>query len=240
MPAEAQLGTDLDNVAAATDRLIATARRFDDAALREPSLCAGWTRGHVLAHVAGNADGLANLMEWARTGIEHPQYESQAARDAAIRRVAGDRPRSWWPTRSIRRSVSRPRRPPYRTTTGSCRSAASAARSRPARHFVGARLREVEIHHVDLNADYGPVDWPGAFAQGLLRHVVDGYADADDAPRLRVHASDLDEDYTIGGGGPTRVIGPAAELLAWLIGRSTGESLDVQPTGLRPTVPSRS
>ena len=50
----------------------------------------GWSRGHVLAHIAGNADSLVNLLTWAATGVEHPQYASQEARDAAIEAGAGD------------------------------------------------------------------------------------------------------------------------------------------------------
>ena len=42
-----------------------------------PSLLPGWTRAHVLAHVAGNADALVNLLTWARTGEETPMYASQ-------------------------------------------------------------------------------------------------------------------------------------------------------------------
>ena len=40
----------------ATARLLATARTLDDDAVRAPSPLPGWTRGHVLTHVARNAD----------------------------------------------------------------------------------------------------------------------------------------------------------------------------------------
>ena len=44
-----------------------------------------------------------------------------------------------------------------------------------------ARLREVEVHHVDLGAGYTPADWPDAFALRLLREIVGG-ADRDGPP----------------------------------------------------------
>ena len=44
-----------------------------------------------------------------------------------------------------------------------------------------ARLREVEVHHVDLGTGYTPADWSDAFALRLLREIVSGYAG--DGPR---------------------------------------------------------
>ena len=66
-----------------------TVMRLDD--LREPSRLPGWTRGHVVTHVARNAEGLCRLLRWARTGIETPMYPSIQARDAAIEAGAGRR-----------------------------------------------------------------------------------------------------------------------------------------------------
>src|SRR6266550_7232301 len=79
----------LDRLAAATDRLLATAAALSDARAREPSLLPGWSRGHVLTHIARNADGLANLLRWAGTGRETPMYASAASRTADIEAGAG-------------------------------------------------------------------------------------------------------------------------------------------------------
>ena len=46
-------------VARSDERLLATARELDIAA---PSLLPGWTRGHVITHIARNADGYVNLL----------------------------------------------------------------------------------------------------------------------------------------------------------------------------------
>ena len=42
------------------------------------------TRAHVLTHVARNADAMANLIQWARTGTPTPAYASREQRDADI------------------------------------------------------------------------------------------------------------------------------------------------------------
>src|SRR5688572_4026869 len=82
-------GSAMAQVGSATEHLLATAERLDDGSLREPSLLPGWTRGHVLTHVARNADGLINLLSWARTGVETPAYASREAREADIEAGAG-------------------------------------------------------------------------------------------------------------------------------------------------------
>ncbi|HET9858195.1 MAG TPA: maleylpyruvate isomerase N-terminal domain-containing protein [Nocardioidaceae bacterium] len=57
--------------------------------MRAPSLLPGWSRGHVVTHVARNADGLRNLLVWARTGVETPQYPSWEQRNRDIDSGAG-------------------------------------------------------------------------------------------------------------------------------------------------------
>src|SRR6516225_2853443 len=79
----------LDRLAAANDRLLATTTGLSDARAREPSPLPGWTRGHVLSHIARNADGLRNLLIWARTGTEIPMYASAESRTADIEAGAG-------------------------------------------------------------------------------------------------------------------------------------------------------
>src|SRR6266487_233065 len=90
---DGEISGQLARVGAATDRLLATAAALSDAQAREPSLLPVWSRGHVLTHIARNADGLANLLRWAGTGRETPMYASAASRTADI--AAGYRPADW-------------------------------------------------------------------------------------------------------------------------------------------------
>src|ERR671930_1390843 len=60
-----------------------------DAQARAPSGLPGWSRGHVLTHLARNADALVNLLTWARTGVETPMYASGEQRNADIEAGAG-------------------------------------------------------------------------------------------------------------------------------------------------------
>src|SRR3954447_4566989 len=53
------------------ERAVALAmEQLTDDDLRKPSRLPGWTRAHVVAHLARNADALINLCTWARTGVE--------------------------------------------------------------------------------------------------------------------------------------------------------------------------
>jgi len=79
----------VEAIEVATQRLLRTVDRFSDQDIERPSLLPGWTRGHVLAHVALTADAMRNLLVWARTGVPVAAYASQAARDAAVEAGAG-------------------------------------------------------------------------------------------------------------------------------------------------------
>ncbi|MEU6751805.1 hypothetical protein ABZ914_36785, partial [Spirillospora sp. NPDC046719] len=85
-----------------------------------------------------------------------------------------------------------------------------------------ARLTEVLTHHVDLDAGFGPADWPAGYVARMLPNIVASYARRDGAPRLRVHATDTGAAH---GDGDIAVSGPASSLLGWLMGRTDGRDL---------------
>ena len=81
----------LRELATATGQLLGDLDDLSDAQVAGPSLLPGWTRGHVLTHLARNAEGGIRLLGWARTGVPSYEYESLAARAAAIE-AGADRP----------------------------------------------------------------------------------------------------------------------------------------------------
>ncbi|WP_433197606.1 maleylpyruvate isomerase family mycothiol-dependent enzyme [Nocardia sp. CA-107356] len=229
----------LDTVAAATSRLLDTIRGLDDD-MTVPSLLPGWTRGHLLAHVARNADSLVNLLLWARTGIETPQYASMFIRDADID-AGAPRPLADQLTdneAAANRWLGLAQTTPAEAWAATVRT--RQGRPIPATEVIWMRLQEVEIHHVDLAADYQPTDWPGDFVARLLPRAAADLtkamaAAADPAPAFEVHTTGTDFTATIGTGSPDHTItGSAAGVLAWLLGRSEGADL----SGALPTLPS--
>ncbi len=173
---------------AAHRRLLATSSGVDEAIARGPSRLPGWSVGHVLAHLARNAEGFVVRMEGALEGREVPRYpggREQRNRDieAGSRRPARDLDaelgawcfrleevwarcvRAGWPHSNLLAGDRFP-------TTGS-----------PAR-----RLREVEVHHVDLGLGYEVEDWPDEYVAWelgeSLARLPHRHADGRDARRL--------------------------------------------------------
>ncbi|WP_165485453.1 maleylpyruvate isomerase N-terminal domain-containing protein [Protofrankia symbiont of Coriaria ruscifolia] len=66
------VANDMHAMADGTARLLAEVERLNNAGVRELSALPGWTRAHLITHLARNADGLVNLLTWARTGIVTP------------------------------------------------------------------------------------------------------------------------------------------------------------------------
>ncbi|TDD58825.1 maleylpyruvate isomerase, partial [Actinomadura darangshiensis] len=85
-----------------------------------------------------------------------------------------------------------------------------------------ARLTEVLVHHADLDAGFTHRDWPAGFTTRMLASVTASYARRDNAPDLRLRATDTGEEH---GQGDHLVTGPATSLLAWLMGRTQGADL---------------
>ena len=74
---------------AATRRLVRTIDALTDEQYAEPSGLPDWTRAHVAAHLALNAEGLAGALTGIVTGRDIPMYRSQEDRDADIEALAG-------------------------------------------------------------------------------------------------------------------------------------------------------
>lgn len=214
-------------LAEATGRLLATAARLTDEDVRAPSLLPGWTRGHVLAHIARNADSCVNLLVWARTGVPTPQYASAAAREAGVEAGAA-RPAAEQLAdleESAARFAAEMRRMP-----AECWSApVSGMRppEHPAWYVPVRRLREVEVHHVDLGAGYGWADWPEAYVRRELYDTMrwlDGRSPVSAVVARDPETGGIVRTWTDVGAG-SAVEGTPGELLAWLGGRSDGDGL---------------
>jgi maleylpyruvate isomerase len=219
----------------ATDRLLASARSMSDDDVGAPSLLPGWSRGHVLAHLARNADALANLLVGAAVGEMRSAYPSREARNADIE--AGSR-------RPIKEQLvdleASHRRfadavaavPPSRWDF--VHAAALGGNPLPTKAVLEARLREVAIHHIDLDAGYGTADWPPDFALRILTSALPRFDGRDFRCTLR--PSDNDTVLPVNGGSGVGVSGPTHALAGWLLGRAGGASLAVSG-GQLPTPP---
>jgi maleylpyruvate isomerase len=162
-----------------------------------PTVLPGWSRRHLVAHVAANGDALGNLVHWAASGEVTPMYASAEERAAGIERgvampaaeltgwvhhsaTALGKAMGWLTQRQWQAEVVTAQR-----------------RTVPATEIPWMRSREVMVHAVDLDRGVGFGDLPAGFLEALVEDVC--------AKR------ELDPS-----GLPA---GPLAEVAAWLAGR---------------------
>jgi maleylpyruvate isomerase len=218
----------IDAVAASTKALDHTLESLTDEQCREPSLLPGWSRGHVLTHLARNADALLNLVGWARTGDEQPMYPSREFRDAAIEEGSG-------------RSADELRQD---LTTAQHRLVAAwgeltdeqwarrirwgfADHESAATRIPLLRRTEIEVHHVDLDLGYTIAHWPEGFVEELLAETAEEFSMRETVPGFVLVGNDGEGRWPVKGGGPD-ITGPPPALLGWLLGRTDGTGLHTE------------
>jgi maleylpyruvate isomerase len=196
------------------ERVVQAQARFDDAiasltddVVRRDSALPGWTVGHVLTHVARNADS-------------HRRRTEAAARHEVIDQYPGG-----WEGRGaeIERGASRAAAElidDVRTSAQRMEEAWRAApdfawanvtrdvggRERPLSELVARRWQELEVHLVDLDIGITYRDWPDDFVASWLPRLRASFADRPPTPPL----DERDE-------------------LAWLYGRLQRDDLPVLP-----------
>ena len=169
--------------AAAQAALDAALAGLDDATARRPSLLPDWTVGHVLTHIARNADSVVWRLEGAAKGELRDQYpggleqrrwdiEAGAGRaaavlaadvhqtSAAVEQAMAGLPDAAWDA-------------PSRTSRGVVESSRDALLS---------RWREVVVHHGDLGLD--PVGLPPELVDAWLPRELPRLAERTDPARL--------------------------------------------------------
>jgi maleylpyruvate isomerase len=198
----------------------AALRGISDDQVRRPSLLPGWTRAHVLTHVARNADGATRMLEAAARGVVGEQYpggidQRNADIEAGVDRPAADMVADI--TASARRLDTAIDAMPEDGWGRPVRFAVAGVQ--PAWRCVFTRWREIEIHWSDLGLDRSPSAWPREFVDTYLgrelsrlgRRLPSGTA-------VQLHCPGYDGSYG-DGSRTTTVTGPAYAIYAWLVGR---------------------
>ncbi|MDN5931463.1 MAG: maleylpyruvate isomerase family mycothiol-dependent enzyme [Pseudonocardia sp.] len=206
---------------AGTEFLVQLVDALPDDALRAPSGLPGWSRAHVVGHVARNAEALTRLATWARTGVETPMYADAEQRGADIEASAHGS------ADTLRRDLSRTAdeldvalaaldQSTWGTTVRS-----ALGRDIPGTEIPWMRVREVWLHAVDLGSGATMADLPPEVVDTLLEDVTGVLSVRDGCPSAALMATDRDRTWQLGpAGGPVEVHGPAAPLLGWLTGRA--------------------
>ncbi len=175
------MGAPVDDVAeirASQGRLQMAIADLDDVAVRAPSQLPEWTVGHVLTHIARNADSVVRRLDGAVRGDSVTQYAggvdgraaeiNGGANRSAIELIADVRD-------SGARLLETLDSVPDDVWDGSVLDL--NGRAMPTTMMAFIRWREVEVHHVDLGLGYTIGDWPVSLVQRWLPLLVDDLTD---------------------------------------------------------------
>lgn len=225
---------------AADARLRELLGQLDPARVADPSLLPGWSIGHVLSHLARNADGLRNLLLWARSGVEVPMYRSSEGRDADAE-AGASRPGALVVSDVLHTAAALA----VEVDAMPARAWSAQVRTRsggpiPAAVVLDHRIAELNLHRHDLGIDAGLATLDPQQGAELLSVLVRTYVRTHEVPPLLLQPDDADPirlgaDQGAGTDAPV-VSGPAVVLAGWLSGRTDGSEL--RCTGPLPQLPN--
>lgn len=219
-----------------TELFLSTLDRLPDDALRAPSGLPGWSRAHLLAHVARNAEALVRLLHWARTGEPTPMYADPEQRDRDIERGADQ---SADALRDDVRSTADQLDQALRALPDAAWDAevrTARGRAVPAPEVPWMRVREVWLHAVDLAAGAGMHQLPAPVVEAMLDDVTQAYGARPDVPALVLTDPTTSRTWRVHEPEQAQPVdAPAYALLALLVGRPVGTG--VLPDDA-PTVPA--
>ncbi|CAM5598501.1 hypothetical protein SDIAM26S_00497 [Streptomyces diastaticus subsp. diastaticus] len=174
-----------------TELLLDAVASLDEDALSAPSVLPDWTRKHLVAHIAANADALGNLVHWAATGEERPMYASAEERAADIAKgptLSADELRSWLTDSAQMLAAGldglTEEQWDHQVVT-------AQGRTVPATELPWMRAREVCVHAVDLGTGVVTfADLPKGFLTALVAEIraKRGLAELPDGPLPEVAA----------------------------------------------------
>lgn len=235
-PGPKTLADDIARLDAATTDLLATVERLRPSDLMAPSRCEGWTRAHVLGHVARNADSIVNLATWAMTGIVTPQYASAEAREEGIETSARqDLPRL---VADLRESAARCRAALAALSHGLASRELTMRNGMEISPYELPRRRatEVIVHHFDLATGWSLDHAHPESLAFALEDTARRFTSRPEGPGLTLQADD--GRFLVLGDGSTIVYGSLGELLAWTTRGAVGPGLHVEGGAELPVLPS--
>lgn len=227
----ARLHSDLSRLGRETDMLLATVESLAEDEMSVPSLCKGWTRAEVIAHLASSGRALVKLIDWATSGEERSLYASSEARSQEIAALAA-LPREEL-VRELRESARNFAEQAQRLTGElHATEVQVGGKAVPATSIVALRIAEVVVHHHDLDTAWTIEEADPDSLLNALEAVVRSLR-AKGAPGMTLVTEERDE-WVIGDGG-LRVASDREGLLQWL---ARGDAEHVDGDGPLPVLPA--
>ncbi|MEE9095965.1 maleylpyruvate isomerase family mycothiol-dependent enzyme [Pseudarthrobacter phenanthrenivorans] len=226
----ARLHSDLSRLGRETEMFLATAASLSDDEMVAPSQCEGWSRAHVIAHVAASGRALVQLIDWAADGEERRLYDSAEARANAISALAA-MPREEL-LGELRASAKHFAEQAERLA-GTLIAPEVQVNGRPlqATSIVALRIAEVVVHHQDLDTAWTIEEADPDSLLDALEAVVRSLG-AKNVPGMTLVTEERDQ--WIIGNGALRVESDREGLLQWL---ARGDAAQIEAEGPVPALP---
>jgi maleylpyruvate isomerase len=177
--------------------LLGSLALLSDDDLRVPSLLPGYSRGHVVTHIANKTKAHVVILGGPAAGEVRQLHPDGYDPDLAAHRAAAGRSAT-----DLRSDLARCFELLEATWDALDealwdRHGMMTAGLRTMHEVVGHHLRNVEVHHVDLEIGHRPSDWPAILVESELSKRLGSFPDRADH----------------------------AEILAWLLGRAPAPEL---------------
>ena len=210
------LQRDIAGATAAHRRLEAALGELTADEARAPSLLPGWSIGHVLTHLARNADSHTQMLAAAARGDRAVQYPGGMAQRTADIEAGAGRPvdalvADVHETHAALEAAWAASTPAVWATEGETVTGPVVLTDLPFR-----RWREVCVHHADLGLAFTWADWPADYVRLELQRLT------------MLYTSRLPMGLT---GLPVAALAvPPNRRVAWLLGRTEIDGLE--PAGV--------
>ena len=188
--------------------------KLDESSVTQPSELPGWTRGHVLAHIAGISRAMARQLEYARRGEAVELYDGgMEGRNKAIELAAGH---------SLAQHTA--------SVTAALESALAAFDALEPDDWEArisyrngtvldgglALWRELTIHASDVGLGYGPETWSRPFCEHLFTFLE---ARVPEKYKFVLQPTGLPQQVIGTGSTSIAITGMLTDIAAWLAGR---------------------
>lgn len=202
------LARELAGARAAQEALVGSlgelAGGLTDDVVRRPSLLPEWSVGHVLTHLARNAESHARMLVAARLGQVGEQYPGGFAARAADIEAGSGRGASALVADVVASAAELADAWAAMSDEAWAGTGRTPERDVPVAELPFHRWREVEVHRADLGLGFSWHEWSDDYVEAELARTLPGAAERTPDGRPVELAADVDRRHVV----------------AWLLGRA--------------------
>ncbi|MGX1591169.1 maleylpyruvate isomerase family mycothiol-dependent enzyme [Glutamicibacter sp. NPDC055491] len=227
----ARLHSDMSRLNRETAMMSATIETLSTEEMATASLCEGWSRAQVIAHLASNGRSLVKLIDWATSGEPQELYASREARDAEIDELAA-LPREELVKKFQDAAAYFAEQCERLSGELAVEEVDLHGKIIPATSIVALRISEVVIHHHDLDTAWTIEEADPDSQENAVEAAVRTMR-VKNAPGMTLVTEEGDE-WVIGDGA-LKVRSDREGLIEWL---ARGQARHIEADGPIPVLPA--